>query len=92
MARLFLELDVDGSNSISADEMAAATTRFGGQLTPAQMKKLAEKLALMDTDGDKTVSFAGERVAFHDCEPPCRGCRGPAATTCVHGSSFTPME
>jgi Ca2+-binding EF-hand superfamily protein len=62
MARLFLELDVDGSNSISAAEMAAATSRFGGQLTPAQMQKLAEKLALMDADGDKTVSFAGERV------------------------------
>jgi hypothetical protein len=92
MARLFLELDVDGSNFISAAEMAAATTRFGGQLTPAQTQKLAEKLALMDADGDKTVSFAGERVAFHYCELPCRGCKDAGATIYVHCSSFATVD
>lgn len=58
--RLFVEADVDGSNTLSLPEFIAITSRLlGVHLSEAEARAAAESMmAQLDSDGDQCVNFS----------------------------------
>ena len=58
-SRLFVEVDADGSNSLSYSELLLATHRLlGNHLSEADTSMAVDRmLELLDSDGDQTVTY-----------------------------------